>query len=67
MNCEQLANRIKSLMHQIALMQDELDDLKKQPRTTEVIQKIDDLENQINDMKKDVMRLNSLFKQHCKR
>ena len=66
MNCEQLASRIKSLMYQIALMEDQLDDLKKQPRTTEVIQKIDDLENQINDMKKDVIRLNNLFKQNCK-
>ncbi|WP_298063803.1 hypothetical protein [uncultured Acinetobacter sp.] len=66
MNCEQLASRIKSLMHQIALMENELDDLEKQPRTPEIIQKIDDLENQINDMKKDVMRLNSLFKQNCK-
>ena len=66
MNCEQLASRIKSPMHQIALMENELDDLEKQPRTPEIIQKIDDLENQINDMKKDVMRLNSLFKQNCK-
>ncbi len=67
MCCEQLANRIKGLRHQIELMQDQLDELENHTRTPAVNEEIQRLEDEINEMKKDVMRLNNQFKRNCQK
>ncbi len=67
MCCEQLANRIKGLRHQIELMQDQLDELENHTRTPAVNEEIQRLEDEINEMKKDVMRFNNQFKRNCQK
>lgn len=67
MNCEQLVSTIKSLKRDIAFKELQLEELKEQPRTPALIDEIQMLEDEINDTKKELMRLNTLFKENCQK
>lgn len=65
MNCAELKARVSNLRMQIAQKENQIDNLKNEPKTLEIIQEIDNLENEVIEIKKDVMRLNTQYKQNC--
>lgn len=67
MCCEQLVNTIKNLKRDIAFKELQLEELKKQPRTHDLIDEIQRLEDELIDIKKELMRLNTLYKQKCQK
>ncbi|ENX58146.1 MULTISPECIES: hypothetical protein [Acinetobacter] len=65
MCCEQLVSTIKTLKRDIAFKELQLEELKKKPRTPELIDEIQNLEDEIISLKQDLIRSNTQYKKNC--
>lgn len=66
MNCTELRTRILSLQAQIHQIGQKIDELKKKPRTTEIQEEINTLEDEKFNLEKEATYLNAQYKKNCR-